>query len=183
MFRELVQLLLSRTIIKNVAAVRLTQGPRTDQIVRVLGGWSNPLDPLPLNDDRYLRFSMTLFLENTAKGPRVKVAGSSIQYQFDKGGDSWVFRYDYNREAPDKNPSAHLHVRGCLTEQCLGNKQALEHIHFPTDRVSFETVIRLVIEQFNVLPHNPAEIWRPLLAESEVLFLQIAHKSLSGPVR
>jgi hypothetical protein len=126
---------------------------------------------------------MTLYLEQTPKGPRVKVSNSNLQYQLDIQGDAWVFRYDYIRESPDKHPSNHLHIRGQLTEECLGNKQALEHVHFPTDRVSFESVIRLLIEQFRVPANSPPEIWRPMLAESEALFMQIAHKSLSGPSR
>jgi hypothetical protein len=113
----------------------------------------------------------------------VKVASSSFQYQLDEEGDSWVFRYDYVRQPPDPHPAAHVHVRGSLAEQCLRDKQALEDIHFPTQRVSLESVIRLLIEQFNVSAHQPSEIWRPLLAESEALFLEIAHKSLSGPAR
>lgn len=147
---------------------------------RVLGGWV-PLEPIGLNDGRYLSVSMTLFLEKTDKGPRVKVAGSKYQYQLDRQGDAWIFRYDYARESPNQYPSNHLHIRGTLTEKCLAEKQLLEHIHFSTDRVSFESVIRLLIEQFNIRPNNPPEIWRAVLAESERLFKEIAHKSLSGP--
>ena len=96
-------------------------------------------------------------------------------------GDRWIFRYDYNRESPDQHPTAHLHVRGSLSENCLAADLALERIHFSTNRISIEAVIRLLIEQFNMTSNSPPEIWRPLLAESEALFLQIAHKSLSGP--
>lgn len=124
---------------------------------------------------------MTLFLTDTTDGSRVKVETSSLQYQMDETGDRWIFRYDYVREPPEPHPSAHIHVRGSLIEPCLAAKQSLEDVHFPTNRVSIESVIRLLIEQFAVPPNNAPEIWRPLLAESEALFMQIAHKALSGP--
>lgn len=178
-FRNLVQLLLGNTVVPEHAAIRLTKGPRPDAYV--LGGYKGPTDPVQLNDGRFLRISMTLFWTPTPEGNRVKVASSSFQYQMDGAGDRWIFRYDYNREAPDQHPSTHLHIRGSLQENCLGGDQLLERIHFPTSRISLEAVIRLLIEQFNVPSNTPPDIWRKLLAESEALFLQIAHKSLSGP--
>lgn len=126
---------------------------------------------------------MTLYLEQTAHGPRVKVKISSFQYQADRNGDHWIFRYDYLRQPSEPQPSAHLHVRGSLLEPCLSSGSALEDIHFPTQRVSIEAVIRLLIEQFGVHPNKSVEIWRPVLAESEAAFLEIAHQSLSGPDR
>jgi hypothetical protein len=179
-FKYLVSLLFSHTILEQGQAVRLFKGQH--EASRVLGGWQ-PLEPLRLNNGRYLSLSMTLFREETDKGPRIKVASSRYQYQLDKDGDAWVFRYDYARESPNQHPSNHLHIRGKLTENCLAEKQLLEHIHFSTDRVSFESVIRLLIEQFGIVPHSPPEIWRPMLTESERLFKDIAHKSLSGPAR
>jgi len=121
--------------------------------------------------------------KQTAHGPRVKVKSSSFQYQADQNGDRWIFRYDYLRQPPQPQPSAHLHVRGSLLEPCLSSGSALEDIHFPTQRVSLEAVIRLLIEQFGVHPNESVEIWRPVLAESEAAFLGIAHQSLSGPDR
>ncbi len=178
-FRDLIQILLGQTILPNGIAVRLSKGPRRG--VYALGGYGGPTDPLRLNDGRYLRTTMTLFLTDTTDGSRVKVETSSLQYQMDETGDRWIFRYDYVREPPEPHPSAHIHVRGSLIEPCLAAKQSLEDVHFPTNRVSIESVIRLLIEQFAVPPNNAPEIWRPLLAESEALFMQIAHKALSGP--
>jgi hypothetical protein len=180
-FKDLVSLLFSHTILEQGQGLRLIKGTqRSDS--RVLSGW-RPLEPLRLNNGRYLFLSMTLFREETDKGTRIKVAGSKFQYQLDKDGDAWVFRYDYARESPNQHPSNHLHIRGKLTENCLAEKQLLEDIHFSTDRVSFESIIRLLIEQFGIVPNSPQEIWRPMLTESERLFKDIAHKFLSGPAR
>lgn len=178
-FRDLVQLLLGHTVLPTGAAIRLTRGPRNG--VYVIGGQAGPTDPVQLSDERFLRVAITLYLTKTDQGLRVKVQNSSFQYQIDSQGDRWIFRYDYVREPPDPHPSAHVHVRGTLTEPCLASKQSLEDVHFPTNRVSIESVIRLLIEQFNLPPNNAPEVWRPLLAESETLFMKIAHKPISGP--
>ena len=51
-----------------------------------------------------------------------------------------------------------------------------ERVHYPTGRVALEAVIRLLIEQYSVVPLQPAHIWRPLLHASETAFQEIAHK-------
>ena len=180
-FRDLIQLLLQATIIPARAAVRVIKGP--NEKVRILGGYPGPNHPLELNDGRFLRVTMSLFWTASPQGERVKVENSSFQYQMDQTGDRWIFRYDYVREPPAPHPSSHLHLRGALTEPCLIDKQDLEDVHFPTDRVSLEAVIRLLIEQFHVPCNSDAADWRPLLAESEALFKAIAHRALSGPMQ
>lgn len=180
-FADLASLLLHNTVLARTGAVRLTYGPERDE--PVLGGWEGPDDPLPLTDGRYLRTTIKLFFEETPQGRRAKVRWSSFQYQLDREGDRWIFRYDYLREPPDPHPAMHLQVRGALAEQCLPNGMPLERVHFPTQRISLEAVIRLLIEQFGVPTNQPAEIWRPMLTESEAAFLEIAHRTLSGPDR
>jgi hypothetical protein len=108
---------------------------------------------------------------------------SSFQYQLDRDGEQWVFRYDYVREPPAPHPAMHFQLRGTLAEACLPDGCPLERIHFPTQRISLEAVIRLLIEQFGTPPRQPLEIWRPLLAQTEADFLAIAHRALSGPDR
>jgi hypothetical protein len=159
--------------------VRLTYGPRREE--PVLGGAAGPQDPLLLTDRRYLRLTMQFFFEDTPQGRRAKVKMSSFQYQLDRESERWIFRYDYVREPPAPHPAAHLQIRGTLKESSLPEDRPLERIHFPTQRVSLEAVIRLLIEQFGTPSRQPAEVWRPLLAETEAAFLTIAHRALSGP--
>lgn len=181
-FCDLASLLLRLTILAPAGGVRLAYGiPRGDE--PVLGGWNGPDDPLPLTDERYLRIMVILFFEDTPQGQRAKVKASSFQYQLDRAGDRWVFRYDYLRQPPAPHPAMHLQIRGTLTEQCLPGDVLLERVHFPTQRISLEAVIRLLIEQFRVPTNQHAEIWRPVLAESEAAFLEIAHRTISGPER
>ncbi len=111
----------------------------------------------------------------------MKVEQARYQYQCDDIGSRWIFRYDYVREPKDQHPATHLQVRGQLSEKATLHKGLLERVHFPSGRISIESVIRLLIEQFSVTPHTPTDIWRPVLAESEQIFESIAHRPLSGP--
>lgn len=148
----------------------------------VLGGWKGSDDPVPLNDGRYLRLAITLELANTPEGPRLKVFESSFQYQLDRDGEHWIFRYDYLRHPAGQHPPAHFQIRGKLIEHSVLHRgQTLERIHFPTSRVPLEAIIRLLAVQFGVRCNEPPEVWSPALALSERLFFQIAHIPLSDP--
>jgi hypothetical protein len=177
-FEELASLLLHLTVLDATGIVRLTYGTSRDRAA--LGGSGGPTDPLPLNDGRFLRVSVSLYL---TERNRLAVSTSSYQYQVDRDGDRWIFRYDYLREpGPQPHPSAHFQVRGTLSESdVLGADQPLDRVHFPTGRIALEGVIRCLAEQFHVQCNQPPEVWRPLLAESEQAFLDVAHRPLSGP--
>jgi len=137
-----------------------------------LGGWGGPTDPVPLNDGNFLRLSASLYLVETAEGVRMKVRNSSYQYQLDRDGKQWLFRYDYLRIPPGLEPGAHLQISGQLAIY----NTPLARLRFPTGRVTLEAVIRLLSDQFGVPCNEPPELWRPVLAESEKLFLEIAHQ-------
>ena len=120
---------------------------------------------------------MTLYLETTPKGRLLKVDEASVQHQADPGGERWIFRYDYRRHPTDQYAAGHVQVRGTLTETGIQS----DRIHFPTGRVSLESILRLLIEDFGVPAREPAANWRAALAESEAEFLRIAHQAPSGP--
>lgn len=178
-FLELVSLLLNLTILDPAGAVRYSTGPRPN--VAVLGGWRGPTDPLPLTNGHFLRLTMVVYLELTEPGSRLKVAESSYQYQLDRYGEQWVFRYDYLRRPPPPYPASHLQIRGNLIERCLPDDLPLSRVHFPVGRLSLEAVIRLLVDQLGVRSREGPEVWRPVLAETERAFLEIAHRALSGP--
>jgi hypothetical protein len=139
---------------------------------------------LPLNDGRFLRVGSTLFLDRgDERGPLLKVRESSYQYQDDPNGDGWIFRYDYLRDpVAGSHPQAHLQLRADLvTPGVLPRSLLLERIHFPTGRMALEGVIRLLAEEFGVPCNEPPWVWRPVLAEAEQAFLEVAHWPLSGP--
>jgi hypothetical protein len=162
--------------------LKLKTGPRAGTF-NIAG--PNLIGPLPLRDGGFLRVTVSLVLANTADGIRMKVEEASYQYQLDETNDSWVFRYDYERNPPNHYPAGHLHIRGTLHQECLprGDVQQLEDVHFPILRCSIEAVIRLLAEQFQVRCNTPRSYWRPVLALSEDLFLAMAHRPLSGPAK
>ncbi|MGH9785703.1 MAG: hypothetical protein ACRD88_16135 [Terriglobia bacterium] len=176
-FRELVSRLLSLTIMQPGSGVGLFYyaGRRERGVV---AGLQSSTDPLALTNGGYLRLSITLYVAPASEGHRLKVAESSFQYQADRDGKNWVFRYDYLRNPPHQYPGAHLQIRGTLSEQVL-HERMLEKIHFPTWRIPLESVVRLLADQFQVPCNAPPELWRPVLAESEKAFAEIAHKPLT----
>ncbi len=180
-FRELTHLLLRLTVmVEPDGGLRLVFGPRGKDRA-VLEGWIESA-LVPLNDGRLLRFSVVLYLEEYEGRTRLKVEKSLYQYQVDERGDRWVVRYDYLRYPAEPHPGMHVQIRGALTEDgVLASQETLERIHFPTGRVALEAVIRMLVEQFHVPVNTPPEVWRPILAESEKSFHQIAHRSVSGP--
>lgn len=175
-FRELVTLLLRLTVVRESFYLAITSGPAKTR--RALG---HPDYPCPLNNGHSLRLSVSLYVDE--QSGRLKVEESSYQYQLDERGTHWIFRYDYLREpGPYPHPTAHLQIRGHLQEQPrLTNDFSLSHIHFPTDRVSLEAVIRLLAVEFDVPTNQPPKVWRPVLTESEKAFREIAHRPRSGP--
>jgi hypothetical protein len=182
-FRHLTALLLSRTIL-----AKGHPGPglitRKDQSqVAQLGGMGAFLRPLPLLNKRYLAFQISLAKMPHKDGGEVwKVLQARYQYQADDEegmNDTWLFRYDNLREpgADIHHPSAHLNLNAnpAIDNLVPPHPQHLSDIHFPTRRVSFEAVIRLLIEEFDVPSLALREEWEPMLAESEKMFFQIAH--------
>jgi hypothetical protein len=179
-FCELCNLLLHATILpRHRPGLRLYEGDR--RYTYLLGGQPEHQAPLLLTDGRYLHLVMTLFIEKTRDGARLKVDDSAYQYQIDQAGERWIFRYDYERRPPTPHPATHFHIRGNLSESCLPPGVSLEKIHFPAIRISLEAVIRLLIEQFKVPMNERNRDWRAMLAESEEAFMRIAHRPLSGP--
>lgn len=188
-FRDLVQLLLTSTILAPAdPGVRL-YFPGTDRKEGVLGGATgSPLRPMRLTNGYYLRITMSLAIEQTDKGPRLKTRKSSIQYQAEAqpGTDEWLFRYDYLRDQATSgpHPQAHVQIKGSAdVPGMLPADRRLERIHFPTRRMPLEGVIRLLAEerQFAVPTREPRDVWRAMLAASESAFIEIAHEADLGP--
>jgi hypothetical protein len=184
-FRELATFLLQLTVAKRDHRglwLARAAGPAA-ATKATLQASTEPGSPVPLNDGRFLRLHFLLERMHTPDGWRLKVQESSFQYQADQDGERWIVRYDYLREpGPDPHPQAHLQVRGLLTESAVPVRRGLlEHVHFPTGRVPLEAVIRLLADQFGVTCNTEPVLWRPVLAESERAFQEIAHRPLSGP--
>jgi hypothetical protein len=174
-FRDLIQFILSVTIMEKSCFVQLFEGSSDGFFV--LAGPKGPTDPLVLNDGRQLRLSITLMFEPHEDEIRLKVFESSFQYQTKSGNE--IFRYDYLRNPKTHHPACHLQIHAKLDERSV--HKHLQKVHFPTGRIPLEAVIRLLAEEFQIHCHAPKKVWRAVLAESERLFQEIAHQPLSGP--
>ena len=177
-FRDLLAFVLGQTVLDDSGAVRVVSGPRPESWL--IGGWNpHTPDPLPLTNGHFLRLYVKLFRQSCEdKTHRLKVEASAYQYQLDKAGENWTFRYDYIRDPNNEYPASHVQIRGTLTADVLDQGRTLERVHFPTRRMSIESIIRLLIQDFKVPPKTDASFWRPLLEESLRSFHEIAHETL-----
>jgi hypothetical protein len=187
-YRELLNFIFRLTVMDASAGVRVHR-LKGDDVKRVIAPLQGPQMPLPLNGGAFLRFNINAFLGDTAKAPGrlvLKIADEAFQYQLDDQGTEWIFRYEYQRDpAVNRHPPAHLHVKADLKRgpEVFGDDHPLDRVHFPTGRVSVPAIIRLLVEQFGVPCHEDPELWRPVLAQVESDFHEIAHQPLSGPDR
>jgi hypothetical protein len=174
-FADLVGFLLGLTVVKNPSGGRviLDKSKRANQFV--LSGWNTLGSPIPLANGEFLRLAMTLYTDEKDH-QFLKVLKSNCQYQRDEAGDKWIFRYDFSREPGNKYAASHIQVRGQLTEAVQLRKQTLENVHFPTRRISIESILRLLIDDFNIKPNQDDGIWRAALAASEGEFYRVAHQ-------
>ena len=137
-----------------------------------------PGEPLQLRNGWFLRLLLTFKVEpslSAGGAQKLKTLSSSIQYQRGPTDDSWVFRYEYSRLATNHYAPGHFHVRAVPIEPVALSRN-LEDVHFPTGRVTLESIIRLLIDDFGIAAAEPEEVWRPLLFETETAFLTIARQ-------
>jgi hypothetical protein len=110
------------------------------------------------------------------------VRKSAFQYQEHRDDKtSWIFRYDYLRQPPEREPGAHLQINGSLARAVLPEDKPLGRVRFPTMRVSLEAIIRLLVEEFGVPCNESVNVWRPALDQTERVFFGIQHLPLRSP--
>ncbi len=177
-FTELATLILDLTVAHPSSRLTRYSGESGEKESIYLSASPKLGTPLRLSDGSFLRVGISLALRPAEKAPTgkyAKVVSSSCQYQLDKAGKEWLWRYDYVRE-PEGKPAAHFQVRADLkSDGTRLTRKVLERVHFPTGRVSLEAIVRLLIEEFGVPAATDPLIWQPVLALSEDLFLKIAH--------
>jgi hypothetical protein len=179
--RALLAYLLQITVMHPAGVLLMTRGEKQREDVRTIGV-PQSRQPIPLKDGRYLDVLMQLRREREKEMTKLRAYVVKFQYQQDHEGEDWIFRYEYLRTQRDQHPASHLHVRGSLhASGCLPEHVPLEDVHFPTGRPTIEAVVRCLVEQFNVPTNTHASFWRPVLAESEMQFIAIAHQTPSGP--
>jgi hypothetical protein len=96
---------------------------------------------------------------------RVRTAGYYYAISDQRGSE--ILAYHWHPEAQEgARDEPHLHVKAKVTVQ---NDPSLEDIfsslHLPTERITIEAIVRLLIEQFKVQPIRSN--WKGAIEESE----------------
>lgn len=117
--------------------------------------------PMPLENGRYLYLYQRLGLRRPER--YLTTLEYKYQYQEAEDDESWVFRYEYQREPEEgyRYPLAHLHVNGAL-ETYTADKP-FPRLHLPTDRVTIESVVQHLVDEHEVAcisPQNSQEVLR-----------------------
>lgn len=121
---------------------------------------------------------MSLYIDREDRD-YLKTDQATYQYQYDGDGKQWIFRYDYLRRSGGRHPPSHVQVNAELFERGVLPLGQLPRVHFPVGRMPFEGVMRLLIDELAVPSKFPD--WRPVLAESERLFREIAYHPPTSP--
>lgn len=100
-------------------------------------------------------------------------------YQADETNDSWIFRYEYQREpaAGYRYPLSHLHVNA--TPDAYAGEKPFPELHLPCERVTIESVARHLVTEHGVDPISPN--WEEELAASEAAFEEIQRNRVLDP--
>jgi hypothetical protein len=180
-FREFLQFLLSRTIMKDTSFLKVQQ--RNDRFIISGPNYSNEqiatakpkelLRSLKLNDGHYLYLFYEAALDRTDHD-YLKIQLTKMSYHLDEWGREQLFRFDHLRKAPNKYPFSHLHVYGTWMHGYSGKE--LKSVHFPVIRPTVEGIIRLLIDEFGVPCSLPDKEWREMLDQSEQKFVEVMSK-------
>lgn len=145
----------------------------------VLGGAQQLTDPLALTDRRFFRLTISLFRERTEGGYRLKVRKSAFQYQENRGEKtSWIFRYDYLRQPPEREPGAHLSTAD-LSGRCYRTASRSGRFASPPCAFRSRRSFGCSSEEFGVPCNESDEVWRPALESTERAFFDVQHLPLS----
>jgi len=144
----------------------LTPGARGD--VGKTHAWTlNSGRPVQLGRDLFFTASMqfkTLDLGKPKKRHRFRVTTREYIYEVSARGKEVISAHWHpNSSSPYKEP--HWHIGSAALAE-FGVR--LEHAHIPSPRVSFEGMIRFMIEQMGVAPHR--EDWSERLERTESVF-------------
>lgn len=168
-FAQLVRVLFSSTVLARGEAFDFWMGKCTNNVrTGTISGRNQ--NPLKLSNGYYLKFFMELSQE---KNNPLAVTNSCYQYQTDyvsRYSKKVVFRYDYDTEEElPGHPTSHLQIYGALDQSEVLSK-SLSDVRFPVDRPSIESVLSLLINDFNVTPNDKQ--WKEIVDHSEKAFRQ-----------
>lgn len=132
-------------------------------------------EPLPLVNGQYLYLYNALGLRR----PEKYLATLEYRYWYQSTLDenSWIFRYEYQREPPPGYAHAPCHVHVNARPSPYTGTKEFKDLHLPVgNRVTIESVIRHLIAEHGLDPISPH--WESVLKEAEAHFDEIQRKRL-----
>lgn len=126
--------------------------------------------PLQLVNGKYLYIENILVLRRPEKYPAT--LSYRYQYQGTQDPDSWVFRYEYDREPVLGYPYPRSHVHVNASPLAYDGKKVFADLHLPVpERVTIEDVIRHLIVEHDLKAISRK--WEKKLTETRTHFEEI----------
>lgn len=109
------------------------------------------------------------------RGP-FKVRTTNYVYAI-KYRDEEILNYHWTPDVTDgQRTYPHLHIgRSVVSRDCPVKADDFSHLHIPTGRVSIESIVRLLIEEFAVEPLNAN--WEAVIDDTEEKFVRYRTRS------
>jgi hypothetical protein len=134
-------------------------------------------EPMQLTNGRFLYVYQWLGLRRPER--YLTTLEYRYVYQETEDDDSWIFRYEYQREPGDTYPYpiAHLHVNA----EPVGYEgpKLFPRLHLPTGRVTIEEVARHLVNEHGVPPISDG--WPNVLLQAEAAFREIQRRRILDP--
>lgn len=150
---------------------------------RAHGVTFQPIGEPVLLDSRYGRRSIGLTVTHLYRIARTGDPGrgpwavESLAYYYElqdrEGNELFSYHWDPSEAGPSWATFPHLHVSGRLAPLPLGSglpMLPLGGLHFPTDYVAFEAVVRMLLREFRVPARRSEARWSRILADGEAAF-------------
>lgn len=134
---------------------------------------------LKLTNGYFLDLQYSLFVDTEDKF--LKTDSSRMVYQSQDGGQDQFFRFEMNRKPLTHYPFAHLHVNGVRKSGFTNRPKDMEKVHFPTPRPTIESLIRVLVYDFDVKSKCEPRVFEPVLRACEREFLKVARTSSKDP--
>jgi hypothetical protein len=129
--------------------------------------------PLPLGNGSFLYLYQRLGLRRDEQ--YLTTLEYRYSYQASARDDSWVVRYEYEREPADGYPYPRCHLHVNADPQHYDGAKPFDELHLPAgERVTVEMIVRHLIAEQGMTPIS--KIWEQTVMEAERAFAEIQHK-------
>jgi hypothetical protein len=153
-----------------IAYVEVSDSPEFDGFVARAP--NRTPDALPLNDGRYLYLIQRLGLRRDEK--YLTTLEYRYVYQATQDPDSWIFRYEYQREPAEGYPYPVANLQINASPDSYAGDKRFRDLHLPTGRVTIEDIVRHLIDEHGLEPVS--DDWGETLSATEESFKEIQRK-------